>query len=55
MDKHELEKRLMSTFLEELHEHVEAINRDLLALEKEPSDDEQAVSITMLGPHRPSK
>src|SRR2546421_3344727 len=35
MDKDKLIKRLMTTFLEELHEHVGALNRDLLALEKE--------------------
>jgi two-component system chemotaxis sensor kinase CheA len=35
MDKDKLIKRLMATFLEELHEHVGALNRDLLALEKE--------------------
>jgi len=27
----------MATFLEELEEHVAALNRDLLALEQEPS------------------
>ncbi len=35
MDKDKLIKRLMTTFLEELEEHVRALNRDLLALEKE--------------------
>ena len=35
MDKDPLIKRLMATFLEELEEHVAALNRDLLALEKE--------------------
>ncbi|MBI2478921.1 MAG: hybrid sensor histidine kinase/response regulator, partial [Planctomycetia bacterium] len=34
MDKQELAKRLMATYLEELHEHVEAMNRDLLSLEE---------------------
>ncbi|MCA9122093.1 MAG: hybrid sensor histidine kinase/response regulator [Planctomycetaceae bacterium] len=34
MDRQELAKRLMATYLEELHEHVEAMNRDLLALER---------------------
>ncbi len=34
MDKQELAKRLMATYLEELHEHVEAMNRDLLTLER---------------------
>src|SRR3954454_22327637 len=36
MDKDRLVKRLMATFLGELEEHVRALNRDLLALEKEP-------------------
>src|SRR5260370_26608444 len=36
MDRDQLIKRLMATFLEELEEHVAALNRDLLALEKEP-------------------
>ena len=36
MDKYELAQRLMSVFLEELHEHVGAMNRHLLALEKNP-------------------
>ncbi len=35
MDKDKLLKRLMATFLEELEEHVGALNRELLALEKE--------------------
>jgi len=34
MDRDTLIKRLMSTFLGELDEHVRALNRDLLALEK---------------------
>ena len=42
MDKHELAKRLMATFLEELHEHVDSMNRDLLVLEKNPSGDDCA-------------
>jgi two-component system, chemotaxis family, sensor kinase CheA len=37
VDKDQLIKRLMKTFLEELEEHVGALNRDLLALEKDPS------------------
>lgn len=36
MDKQELAQRLMVAFLEELHEHVGAMNRHLLALEKNP-------------------
>ena len=42
MDKDQLIKRLMTTFLEELEEHVGALNRDLLALEKDPSGQERA-------------
>lgn len=41
MDKQELAKLLMSTFLDEMHEHVETFNRDLLALEKQPGDQER--------------
>ncbi len=37
MDRDQLIKRLMTTFLGELEEHVRAINQDLLALEKEPT------------------
>jgi two-component system chemotaxis sensor kinase CheA len=36
MDKEQLVQRLMATFLGELEEHAGALNRDLLALEKEP-------------------
>jgi two-component system chemotaxis sensor kinase CheA len=35
MNRDQLIERLMTTFLEELGEHVAALNRDLLALEKE--------------------
>ncbi len=35
MDRSKLIERLMATFLDELAEHVRAINDDLLALEKE--------------------
>lgn len=37
MDRNSLIKRLMATFLGELDEHVRSMNRDLLALEKEPA------------------
>ncbi len=40
MEKSELIRHLMSAFLEELHEHVGQMNRDLLALEKKPSRDQ---------------
>jgi len=36
MDKEKLIQRLMASFLEELGDHVRALNRDLLALEKNP-------------------
>ena len=36
MNKNELARRLMATFLEELQEHVETLNRGLLKLEKNP-------------------
>jgi two-component system chemotaxis sensor kinase CheA len=36
MDREQLVQRLMATFLGELEEHCRALNRDLLALEKEP-------------------
>jgi two-component system chemotaxis sensor kinase CheA len=42
VDKDKLLKRLMATFLEELEEHVGALNRDLLALEKEDDSGRQA-------------
>jgi two-component system chemotaxis sensor kinase CheA len=35
MDREALRRRLMATFLGELEEHVQALNRDLLALEKD--------------------
>src|SRR5262245_24841451 len=42
MDKEKLVKRLMATFLEELEDHVRALNRDLLALEKDAAGAERA-------------
>jgi two-component system chemotaxis sensor kinase CheA len=42
MDKEKLARRLMATFLGELEEHVRALNRDLLALEKDPGASERA-------------
>src|SRR5262249_17332875 len=41
MDKDKLVKRLMATFLDELDEHVRALNHDLLALEKSATHEEQ--------------
>src|SRR5271155_5826207 len=48
MDKDQLVKRLMTTFLEELEEHVQAFNRDLLALKKDPSAAERAERLKTL-------
>ena len=48
MDKDQLIKRLMKTFLEELEEHVGALNRDLLALEKDSSGQERAERLKTL-------
>lgn len=48
MDKDQLVKQLMATFLEELQEHVRALNRDLLALEQEPAETERAERFTTL-------
>jgi two-component system chemotaxis sensor kinase CheA len=42
MDKEQLIQRLMATFLGELDEHARALNRDLLALEKDPRGTERA-------------
>ncbi len=48
MDKDQLIKRLMKTFLEELEEHVGALNRDVLALEKDTSGSERAERLKAL-------
>jgi two-component system chemotaxis sensor kinase CheA len=48
MDKDKLIHELMVTFLGELDEHVQALNRDLLALEKHPCDDGRAELLTTL-------
>ena len=48
MDKDQLIKRLMETFLEELEEHIGALNRDLLALEKNPSASDRAERLKTL-------
>jgi two-component system chemotaxis sensor kinase CheA len=44
MDKEALRQRLMVTFLGELEEHVRAINRDAIALERAPGDDTALVT-----------
>ena len=43
MDRAELLRRLMATFLDELDEHVQTINHGLLTLEKEPHKDSSEV------------
>ena len=48
MDKEQLVKRLMTTFLEELEEHVQAFNRDLLALKKGPAPEQRAERLKAL-------
>ena len=48
MDKDQLIRRLMKTFLEELEEHVGALNRDLLALEKDSSGQERTERLKTL-------
>src|SRR3989442_8458790 len=48
MDKDQLIKKLMATFLEELEEHVRALNADLLVLEKGPADADRAERLTTL-------
>jgi two-component system, chemotaxis family, sensor kinase CheA len=48
MDKEQLIKRLMTTFLEELEEHVQAFNRDLLVLKKDPAAKERAERLKTL-------
>ena len=48
MDKAKLIKKLMATFVEELEEHVQAFNRDLLVLEKNPAPEERAERLKTL-------
>src|SRR5437868_1350260 len=42
MDREALAKRLMATFVAELDEHIGGLNRDLLALEKDPARADRA-------------
>jgi two-component system, chemotaxis family, sensor kinase CheA len=42
MDREQLIQRLMATFLGELEEHVRSLNRDFLALEREPPPEVRA-------------
>lgn len=48
VDKKELARRLMATFLEELHDNVDVLNRTLLALERDPASDGRAEQINDL-------
>jgi two-component system chemotaxis sensor kinase CheA len=48
MDRDELIQRLMATFLGELEEHVRSLNRDFLALEREPTSEVRATLLTTL-------
>src|SRR5262249_11458507 len=48
VNRDQLIQRLMATFLEELEEHVGALNRDLLALEKGATGDERAERLKTL-------
>src|SRR6185312_5968713 len=44
MDREELTKRLMVTFLEELEEHTNTMNQGLLAIEQEGTPDPEIVT-----------
>ena len=48
MDKAQLIARLKTTFLDELQEHVRALNRELLALEKGPDEADRAARLKEL-------
>jgi two-component system chemotaxis sensor kinase CheA len=48
MEKDKLIKQLMATFLDELDEHVRALNRNLLDLEKDPGESERAEQLKIL-------
>src|SRR5262249_1727809 len=48
VDKDKLIQRLMATFLDELHEHVASLNRDLLALEQGPDAGRRAALLQAL-------
>src|SRR3954471_19947955 len=48
MDRNSLIKRLMATFLGELDEHVRSLNRDLLALEKDPDGPSRAEAFSSM-------
>src|SRR4051812_16783548 len=48
MDREQLTRRLMATFLEELQEHVQTLNRDLLALKRDPDGEGRAEGLKQL-------
>jgi two-component system chemotaxis sensor kinase CheA len=48
MDRDRLVQRLMASFMAEFEEHLAALNRDLLALEKAPGGEERAVLLHTL-------
>ncbi|QDS92911.1 Gliding motility regulatory protein [Roseimaritima multifibrata] len=48
MDRQELARLLMGTFLDELQEHVGGLSKDLLTLEKKPSPEERSEAIARL-------
>ncbi|MEW6368586.1 MAG: response regulator [Acidobacteriota bacterium] len=48
MDKEKLIQRLMATYIAEVEEHVQALNRDLLALEREESQEARTALLTTL-------
>ena len=48
VDRDKLAQRLMTTFLDELNEHVSVLNRELLALEAGPAAEERDEIFTLL-------
>jgi chemotaxis protein histidine kinase CheA len=53
MDKEELQRRLMVTYLEEVEEHVRALDESLLQLEQAPegADQKQLVQVLFRSVH----
>jgi two-component system, chemotaxis family, sensor kinase CheA len=47
MDQETLRRRLMATFLGELDEHAQALNRDLLAIENDPAEGRAELLISL--------
>ena len=45
VDKNELSRRLMATFLEELHDNIGVLNQNLLSLEKVPTSENRTQQI----------